>query len=174
MMNDIGLSKELSAMVGLEKALGDLSDDERGRVLAWASSRFNVALPGAKKGVPAGGRTDVDQSDEKSTPEQANSLAEFYDLAGPTSDAEKVLVVGYWFQYHDGVSELDAQSINSQLKHLGHGVGNVTRALEWHKSQKPALLIQKRKEGTSRQARKKFVVTNEGKKFVERMLGKTA
>jgi len=168
-----GLSKELSAMVGLEKALEELTDDERGRVLAWASSRFNVPLAPAKKGVPAEGGKGPDPVDVNSAPEMAESLAQFYDQAGPTTDAEKALVVAYWFQYHDGVVDLDAQSINSQLKHLGHGIGNVTRAIDGLKSQKPSLMVQKRKEGTSKQARKKFMVTNEGKKFVDKMLGKS-
>ncbi|ANH73510.1 hypothetical protein ACS15_2824 [Ralstonia insidiosa] len=93
-------------------------------------------------------------------------------MASPTSDGEKALVVGYWFQVKEGATELEAQKINSELKHLGHGIGNVTRALDWLKAQKPALMIQKRKEGTTKQARKKFVVTNEGKKHVEKMVAR--
>jgi hypothetical protein len=81
--------------------------------------------------------------------------------------------VGYWLQYREGANELEAQRINSELKHLGHGIGNVTRALDWLKAQKPSLMIQKRKEGATKQARKKFVVTNEGKKFVEKLLART-
>jgi DNA-binding PadR family transcriptional regulator len=37
---------------------------------------------------------------------------------------------------------------------------------------KPALVVQLRKEGTTRQARKKFKVTSEGKRAVARMLAK--
>ena len=95
-------------------------------------------------------------------------------MVSPSTDTEKVLVVGYWFQFRDGAQELEALKINNQLKHFGHGVGNVSRALELHKTLKPALMIQKRKEGATKQARKKFVVTDEGKKYVEKMLAKVS
>lgn len=178
-MSGVTMSKELAAMVQVEQALIELSEDERGRVLSWAGSRFGVFLTPPKSGSPKDSKNlplvnDGTQQEEPVSPDAINSLAEFYDLASPSSEAEKVLVVGYWFQYREGVQELEAQKINSELKHLGHGIGNVTRALEWHKSQKPALMIQKRKEGTTKQARKKFAVTNEGKKFVERMLNQVA
>lgn len=168
------MSKELTAMVSVEHALSELSEEERGRVLSWAGSRFGVALASSPvKGTPSRG-TDSPSNTHTDSASPANasefdSLAEFYDHASPSSDAEKALVVGYWFQVKEGASELDAQKINSELKQLGHGIGNVTRALDWHKAQKPALMIQKRKEGTTKQARKKFVVTNEGKKYVEKM-----
>lgn len=175
-MSGVAMSKELAAMVQLEQALLDLNDDERGRVLAWASSRFGVAVALPKAG---GGHAAIASHEDEhavveaiESPSAVESLPEFYDQASPTSDGEKALVVGYWFQVREGASELEAQKLNSELKHLGHGIGNVTRALEWLKAQKPALMIQKRKEGTTKQARKKFVVTNEGKKYVERMLQK--
>lgn len=175
-MSDKGLSKELSAMAQLEEALNALSEEERGRVLSWAGSRFGVAIAAAQKTARAkvggGAEDDADEAQEDK-PDASTSLAEFYDAAAPTSDGEKVLVVAYWFQYRQGETELDAQKLNSNLKHLGHGIGNVTRALESNKSQKPALIVQMRKEGTTKQARKKFKVTNEGKKVVERMLNKS-
>lgn len=172
-MSGMTMSKELAAMVQVEQALQGLTEDERGRVLSWAGSRFAVAIAAAK-GVAANGSGSVDDDEEEGDAVSVgatggSSLAEFYDLASPTSDGERALVVGYWFQVKQGATELEAQKLNSELKHLGHGIGNVTRALEWLKAQKPALMIQKRKEGTTKQARKKFVVTNEGKKYVEKM-----
>lgn len=171
------LSKELAAMVQIEQALLDLSEEECGRVLTWAGSRFGVALAASKSptatasvGATAEHAEDGAGSDNNS---EVSSLAEFYDIASPSTDGEKALVVGYWLQYREGANELEAQRINSELKHLGHGIGNVTRALDWLKAQKPSLMIQKRKEGATKQARKKFVVTNEGKKFVEKLLART-
>jgi hypothetical protein len=162
------LSKELGAMAAIEKALAELTDEERVRVLTWAGSRFDVVLKAAK------GKKQ-EETDDDATPPDPNavaSLAEFYDQASPSSDGEKVLVVGYWYQYREQAQELEAQTLNAQLKHLGHGIGNITRAMGWATDQKPALMVQKRKEGTTKQARKKFVVTNEGKKYVEKMLAK--
>lgn len=167
------LSKELSAMVALEQALSDLEGDARNRVISWAASRFDVALQAAKRRTKAEDSDDQDES-ETNDPNSAESLAEFYDQASPSTEGEKVLVAGYWFQYRENAQELDAQSLNGQLKHLGHGVQNITRAMGWTKKQKPALMVQKRKDGSTQQARKKFVVTNEGKKYVERMLTRTS
>jgi hypothetical protein len=167
------MSKELAAMVQVEHALLELSEEERNRVLSWAGSRFGVAIAPVKANQPAAAsNTNSTLVESTSQPGalEIDSLAEFYDRASPTSDGEKALVVGYWFQVKEGAPELEAQKINSELKHLGHGIGNVTRALDWLKAQKPALMIQKRKEGTTKQARKKFVVTNEGKKHVEKMV----
>lgn len=179
-MPSMMMSKELTAMVQVEQALVDLSEDERSRVLGWAGARFGVALTQSKTSSTSSSKTlpayekegELRQPEGSASPGEIGSLAEFYDLASPSTDAEKVLVVGYWFQFRDGAQELEALKINNQLKHLGHGVGNVSRALELHKTQKPALMIQKRKEGATKQARKKFVVTNEGKKYVEKMLAK--
>jgi hypothetical protein len=83
---------------------------------------------------------------------------------------DKALVVAYWLQVRGGAADIDAQTANTELKHLGHGISNVTRAFEGLKSQKPALMIQLRKEGSTQQARKRFKVTAEGRKSVERML----
>lgn len=175
-MSGATMSKELAAMVQVEHALLDLSEEERNRVLSWAGSRFGVAIAQVKavqaKAPDTTGDTHAD-AEPRAGASDIDSLAEFYDRASPTSDGEKALVVGYWFQIKEGASELEAQKINSELKQLGHGIGNVTRALDWHKTQKPALMIQKRKEGTTKQARKKFVVTNEGKKYVEKMVART-
>jgi hypothetical protein len=174
-MSGMAMSKELTAMVQVEQALIDLSEEERGRVLSWAGSRFGVNIAAVK--VDRQKATDSIEHEKdheaREAPSETGSLAEFYDLASPASDGEKALTVGYWIQFKEGVTELEAQRINSELKHLGHGIGNVTRALDWLKAQKPALMIQKRKEGTTKQARKKFVVTNEGKKHVEKMIART-
>jgi len=171
MMSGIEMSKELAAMVAVERVLQDLSVPEVGRVINWAASRFDVGVTQSKANAhhDVGGASDSSREDGPAS-QPASSLAEFYDAARPSSDAEKVLVVGYWLQLREGAVELEAQRINTELKHLGYGIGNVTRALDWHKAQKPALMIQKRKEGTSRQARKKFTVTNEGRKYVDRMV----
>lgn len=169
------ISSELHAMVQIEGALKGLQDDERVRVLQWAVSRFGVqiAAPAGlgssdKSGGSSAGAANAVEASPGSP--QYEDLATFYDAASPHSDAEKALVGSYWVQVHEGSADVDSQTINTQLKHLGHGIGNVTRAFESLKSQKPALMVQLRKEGSTQQARKRFKVTSEGKKAVERML----
>lgn len=174
-MSNFELSNELKAMATLEESLKDLNDDERQRVLRWVFERFG-AQPPKPLAKPLSGTKSIDlsASNEINNAGSADSgdLAEFYDQATPSTDSEKTLVVAYWFQYKQGQADIEAQIINTQLKHLGHGVTNITRAFDNLKSQKPALIVQTRKDGTSKQARKKFKVTSEGKKAVEHMLTK--
>ncbi len=166
-MADANLSTELKAMATIEAALKDLDDDERARVMQWAAARFKVAGR-ARLESREGDDADADLM----SLEKHADLASFYDAASPTDDGAKALVGAYWMQFKEGVIDVDAMTVNTRLKHLGHGVGNITRAFETLKGEKPSLIVQTRKEGSTKQARKKFKVTNEGKKRVEGMLAK--
>ena len=158
------LSNELKAMAQVEAALKELGEEERARVMHWAAARFGVAVKAAKKDNGKGS----DAGDIDST--EYAALAELYDAVAPTTEADRALVAAYWFQIRQGAADVEAQAINAELKHMGHGVGNITRAFDALKSHKPALIIQTRKEGTTKQARKRYKVTGEGKKAVESMI----
>src|SRR5688572_11371365 len=60
--------------------------------------------------------------------------ARHYGAAEPTTDSDRALVAGYWYQFVEGQEDFGSQTINSDLKHLGHGVSNITKALERLKS----------------------------------------
>jgi len=93
-----------------------------------------------------------------------------FDVAGPKTNMERVLVAAYWVQVCGGADHFSGYTVNQALKDLGHGVANVTTALDSLKGQKPALVLQLRKAGTSRQARKTYKVTNAGVESVKGML----
>ena len=97
-------------------------------------------------------------------------IADLYAAAEPKGDAEKALVAAYWVQQIKGSGDFDAATINKELKHLGHGVGNITAALGSLIARKPNLVIQTRKAGTSQQARKRYKLTTEGLKYVDNMI----
>ncbi len=101
-------------------------------------------------------------------------LAEMYSAASPSTDAEKALVVAAWFQYREQMPEVDTQAVNTRLKHLGYPVGNITRAFDYLRDSRPSLVVQMKKMGTSQQARKKYRVTVEGAKEVERLIAQGA
>ena len=164
------ISGELKAMAQVESALVGLEEEERNRVLRWASSKFDVQLytgkakgKGKDQGLEEGG-------DEVGGQFEYSDFASLYDAARPETDADKALVVAYWKQIRENGSEVDSQSVNTALKNMGHGIGNITRAFEQLKGQRPSLIMQTRKEGSARQARKKFKVTTAGMKAVEDML----
>lgn len=170
-----GLDPELGAMQSLLTALEPLDDEARARVLAWVAGRYEISLT-PPKGIPHGGSSAGEQeaavADIEPPPSLAafGTLAELFAAATPKTNGEKALVAGYWLQTREGAAELAAQAINTQLKHLGHGVANITIALEELKLSKPALAIQLRKGGTSQQARKKYKITDAGVKYLEKMV----
>ena len=138
-MSGAAMSKELAAMVQIEQAFSGLDEAERDRVLVWAGSRFsggrihvphNLGTANEKASSAPHASSDAQSATSLGSKLDAiESLAEFYDQASPATDADKALVVGYWLQMKAGASELESQKINFELKHLGHGIGNVTRAL---------------------------------------------
>lgn len=160
---------ELAAMHAVAEALKSLPESSKARVIRWASELFglshgSIVTPAKTQGPP--------QPPVQSEPSQFSDAAELFSAASPTTDMEKALVTAYWVQYYEGTQDFDTQSINRMLAHMGHKVSNITRAFEILKRQKPALVVQTRKTGTTRQARKLFRVTTEGKKTVEAMLGR--
>jgi hypothetical protein len=169
------MSTELQAMVQVEAALKALDEAEMTRVMQWAVARFGVHGPSKKveNGVNAS-RSSVGTGPSLGVVPDAGGayteFATFYDAANPKSDADKALVSAYWIQFHENNPDVESQSVNNQLKHLGYAIGNITRALEALKMLKPALIVQTRKEGSTKQARKRFKVTSEGKKAVQALI----
>ena len=118
-------------------ALEPLGSDERGRVLRWAAERFTVSLPSSTNGRSG---TREDRTLRGSPTEEPEDAGEFYSQANPEKEPERALVIGYWVQEVRGDGEFDAQTVNTQLKHLRHGVSNITRALDDLKARKPQLV----------------------------------
>lgn len=158
---------EVDAMRQVSAALEPLAPDQQGRVLRWAAERFALPLPPAGDGRQGSRqeRTVIGGGGE-----QPQDPGEFYAKAAPESEPERALVIAYWVQEVRGDGEFEAQTVNTQLKHLGHRVSNITRALDNLKARKPQLVIQVQKSGTSKQARKRYKVTSAGKTEVSRML----
>ena len=162
--------QEIEAMKSIAEALEKLDDEARSRVLGWAKSRFSGGHPTGLEGTPTKVADPPSGATDSDSLKNYGSLAELYHASDPKSEAEKGLVAGTWFQVVEGMDGLDSQTINSALKDLGYGVGNITRAFDVLISQRPALMIQLRKAGTTKQARKQFKVTDAGLKKVLQML----
>ncbi len=141
------------------------------RVLGWANERYGhkaASFHGTSVRLqPAFGSQS--QSVQAGVNEFAG-VADLFSAAAPQTDADKALVVAYWVQERDGEAEWNSIGVNNTLKHLGHGVGNITEALDALIQQKPQLAIQTRKTGKTRQARKLYKLTTEGLKRVREML----
>lgn len=163
---------ELTAMTEIAKALQSLDVDSVRRVLSWAADRFEVGMSIGEACNAANGanlkREDNDNSSENEG--RYDDVADLYTDCDPKSDPERALVVAYWFQELAGQQDFESASVNKELKNLGHGVSNITAALNSLISRKPQWVIQTRKSGTSKQARKRYKLTKEGEKQVQRMI----
>ena len=162
---------ELEVMGDIAGGLKKLSGNVEGirRVLQWAASAFlpEGAPSPMQAAMPA---SQASASANTTMSEPFSSLPDLYAAVSPSSDSARALVVGYWFQALQGEQDLDGFQINKELKHLGHGVTNITTALSSLIERKPQLVIQTRKSGNSKQARKRYRLTDAGVKAVERMV----
>lgn len=169
---------ELEAMNQVAEALEDLTEQERSRVLRWAAERYEVALP---KGS-AQRRESVDESDEDYEVEEGKGggedaggsgdgsfehFAELYHAVDPSTDSERVLVAAYWTQEIDGNESFGSTALNKMLKELGHGVGTINKAMTSNINRKPALILQVKRGGTSRQSRKTYKLTGAGVQWMK-------
>ena len=102
-------------------------EDARARVVRWAADRYGVTLAARKQkqdNVGGGGEAgDV-------TPDEFAELSDLIAAAAPTNDEDRALVVGYWLQelQKNQVSDFPSQSVNTELKHLGHGASRTSPA----------------------------------------------
>ena len=165
-------SKELEVMGKIASALKQLGDDDSAlrRVLGWAADAHGVNLKLAR---PQGAVTPGISGAPLDSGEY-EELAALFAASRPSTEPEKVLVVAYWFTRIKNQVDIESQQVNTELKQMGEGCKNITMPFTALLGRKPQLIIQTRKEGTARQARKKFKLTTAGIKEVERMLATVA
>lgn len=154
---------ELQAMQQVVAALDGLDEATRVRVLEWAAKRFRVALtpPRASRRIAA---------DVPDVETEFEHFADLLDAANPDSDNDRALLGGYWFQVVKGAGNFTGGPVNNVLKDTGHGIENITRALEHLSRRSPAEVRQVAKSGRSKQARKTYKLTTAGISRVQRML----
>ncbi len=168
----MGKDKELTAMVAIADTLDQFTEDEHEiveRILRWALSRYktqNIEHHDVNIG-PKPSQSTVADGDGSGLFED---IADLFSLASPKTDRERALVAGYWFTKGENKTDFTGQEVNSSLKHLGHGLKNITEALTSMMNKKPSLVMQTAKSGSSKQARKKYKITRAGLDFVERMI----
>jgi hypothetical protein len=151
---------EIAAMAAVSQALRGLGDDERRRVLEWAGMRFIV--PNRMTPAVAGGLilpALVDQTDAGPIFEH---FAELVNRARPRTDVERALTASYWVQEHEGKRGFVSTEVNERLRETSAPIAHMADAMAALQSRRPALVIQIRKSGRTRQARKTYQVTTEG------------
>lgn len=118
---------------------------------------------------PAGGREGAAQK-RADRPDLALLLRRWHS-AGM---AEKALLGAYYIAQVRGNGPITSQAINSELKKAGHPISNITRAIEANLRSDRPLMVQGKKMGTTKQARKQYSITPAGVALVEQKLGITS
>ena len=169
-------AKEFEAIQAIHNALEPLDEVARTRILAYIASLLDI---NAKL---AGSRSTTDSDiDEEATPAPKvetdddapgfSTFAELFASTSPRSNGERALVAGYWLQVCQKTESFTAAAANKELTNLGHKIANITVAINSVKNQKPMLILQLKKSGTSQQARKLYKVSHEGVQRIEAMIG---
>lgn len=168
---------EIVAMGDISRALSTLDQEAVRRVLKWAIERYQGAVrqPSVESSAPMLISAPAIVTESTRAPDRTFlDVPELFDAASAETGLDKVLVVAYWFQILQHAEDWDSQSVNAELKHLGHPSSNITRDLDALMAKTPKLAMQVRKQGTTKQARKRYKLTREGVKAVEWMISRTA
>ena len=162
---------EFEAMQAVFAALEPLDAASRERVLMYIADRLQVSMDHQHSPrTGASGGSQLERAAASASGQPFSSLAELHEAARPISDKDRVLVAAYWLQVSEGADSFVSFQVNKALKDLGHGVANITGAIDALKQQTPALILQLKKAGTTRQARKTYKVTAAGISAVEAMI----
>lgn len=88
----------------------------------------------------------------------------------PTTMSDKALLGAYYLSRVRGDDTVTSQAINSELKRNGLAISNITRAIEANMRPDRPLMVQEKKMGSTKQARKQYRITPAGVEAVERRL----
>lgn len=151
--------KERARDILLERAFrGDSSSSAPADEGAAQGEEPARRRPGRPKGSGTGPRRPV---------QQVGALVEQWR---PETMAERALLGAYVLSRGRPDRTVTSQAINAELKRNGLPVPNITRAIESNLRSRPPLMTQKKKMGTTRQARKQYAITQEGVELVESRL----
>lgn len=168
---------ELTAMKAVAEALSKLDESGVRRVLRWANDAFSPktlgSMDASRAETPAAQANGVPTATAGELRPKFDTLADLYAAADPKQDSDKALIVGYWVQVCEGEGDFDGFSVNKKLKDLGYAVSNITSAFNGLINRRPQLVIQTKKSGTTKQARKLYRLTTEGQRTVEKMIQQT-
>ena len=152
--------KEPARDLLLERAFGQAAT--RRRSPAAPAEDAPAEAPRRRPGRPRGSGTGARRG-----PRGGMQLPALLAQWQPETMAERALLGAYALSRGKADRTVTSQSINAELKRAGIPVPNITRAIESNLRAKPPLMVQKKKMGTTRQARKQYAITTEGVEMVD-------
>lgn len=171
---------EVEAMGTVSTVFADLQEEARRRVILWAADRYSITLNAApsKRAASENGGGEVISNEDQSgdidhdTARVWDDFAALYHASGAATQPQGMLVAAYWVGVIQKKKDFTSLNLNKLLKNLGHGASDVSKIMGKLCTAKPALILQVRKSGKTKQARKLYRLTQEGENTVERMINK--
>jgi len=156
--------KERARDILLERAFG-------GRVARAAAPRAQAEPAGdAAEGEEQPRRRGRPRGSTNARRTGAGGISSAIERWKPETMAERALLGAWVLARGRPDRTVTSQAINAELKRNGLPVPNITRAIESNLRSRPPLMVQKKKMGTTRQARKQYALTQEGADLVESKL----
>lgn len=156
--------RDIKALEVILNALKGLDAPVQERVLRWAAEKLELSPVSTKKA------TVLHRPGEGTALDRFESLADAWAAAHLITDAERALFVAAYLSKKNGQAKLTGQEINRHLKNLGHRIGSINKAIDSLQDRKPQLMVQTKKSGNTRQARKNYKVTAAGFAAAEKLL----
>jgi hypothetical protein len=181
---------EIIAMSETFEALKHLSTDQIRRIIHWIKDRFGLvegkapAEPIVSISEPVTAREEevipeavpepiVKEEPPAPKPPQKKDIIDYDTVLDLFAEAnvkkvsDKILLMAAYLQERLNFKEISSYDINFRLKRIGHGVQNISSSINGilkRKQREAPLMMELKKEGASKQARRKFKVTDEGLK----------
>ncbi len=162
------LEPEIKTMNEIFMALKDLDENARQRIIDWVIEKLSIDI--SKHKIVKSEKNQEMVSAQGLGIKSFKSVSHIFAKARPKNDVEKVLIIAAYLQETKVDAELTGREINKKLYVLGHGVRNITSTIGSLINKKPQLMIQTRKEGKTKQAQKKYKVTEEGLAAARKMI----
>lgn len=170
-MSDISDAKELLDEINTAISSYDpvLKEKARDILLERAFGSAQSPPPSTASAAPRPrGRPRADGS--SGGREDAGDLASLLTRWSPTTMSDKALLGAYYLTRARGEDTVTSQAINTELKRNGLAISNITRAIEANMRPDRPLMVQEKKMGSTKQARKQYRITPAGVETVERKL----
>ncbi len=169
-MSDISEAKVLLDEINTAISSYDPVLKEKARdILLERAFGSSEAAPSAGSSAPrTRGRPRADAS--SGGREDAGDLASLLTRWSPTTMSDKALLGAYYLTRARGEDTVTSQAINTELKRNGLAISNITRAIEANMRPDRPLMVQEKKMGSTKQARKQYRITPAGVETVERKL----
>lgn len=86
--------------------------------------------------------------------------------------SERILLAGAFLQEKLDFPDFTSHDINSRLKKMGYGIENVTNAINSLLKRKKPLMIQTKKEGDTKQSKRRYLLSPDGLQIAHNCLRK--